>query len=366
MNFDSSAGPAAYTRAAWIAFINCDSGTGSATANDTTNAITSAANAGAILSILYSQTAGTCAIDTSFAAQANGTVDVYTAVGSEITKALISVFGNTDSSARNFNSASLTSAANAINAQIISLQTSLVNSQFIPGAGSVTAVPPTDGSTSSYLLATVSNGQATTNAGISVTTNQYGAVTSNINPVLLSLSLTAVVSSLVLLLLIGIAWRRTMRNPYRYGPRAANTITGDAGRSRIAGLSQAILDTIPITKYFRDSDKPKETDDTHSSGKTDVELAQLEYAPSTGVLVTEAKDIDASADGPATKGGSDTSAEKPRVSQSSQADEVDDSLACPICLLDFEDGDDIRVLPCHSRHRFHDAVGPPHLKYARC
>ena len=36
--------------------------------------------------------------------------------------------------------------------------------------------------------------------------------------------------------------------------------------------------------------------------------------------------------------------------------DVNDSITCPICLLDFEDGDDIRILPCDSRHRFHDAV----------
>lgn len=26
---------------------------------------------------------------------------------------------------------------------------------------------------------------------------------------------------------------------------------------------------------------------------------------------------------------------------------------CPICIVDFEDGDDLRVLPCEGRHRFH-------------
>lgn len=28
---------------------------------------------------------------------------------------------------------------------------------------------------------------------------------------------------------------------------------------------------------------------------------------------------------------------------------------CPICIVDFEEGDDIRVLPCEGKHRFHPA-----------
>lgn len=41
---------------------------------------------------------------------------------------------------------------------------------------------------------------------------------------------------------------------------------------------------------------------------------------------------------------------------STDPNDVNDSVTCPICLLDFEDGDDIRILPCNSKHRFHDAV----------
>ena len=26
---------------------------------------------------------------------------------------------------------------------------------------------------------------------------------------------------------------------------------------------------------------------------------------------------------------------------------------CPICIVDFEEGDDLRVLPCEGHHRFH-------------
>ena len=34
---------------------------------------------------------------------------------------------------------------------------------------------------------------------------------------------------------------------------------------------------------------------------------------------------------------------------------------CPICIVDFEDGDDVRVLPCEGKHVFHQACVDPWL-----
>jgi len=34
---------------------------------------------------------------------------------------------------------------------------------------------------------------------------------------------------------------------------------------------------------------------------------------------------------------------------------------CPICIVDFEEGDDIRVLPCEGKHAFHQACVDPWL-----
>lgn len=49
----------------------------------------------------------------------------------------------------------------------------------------------------------------------------------------------------------------------------------------------------------------------------------------------------------------------------SDADPVDPNAigheTCPICILDFEPGDDLRVLPCDGRHRFHQACVDPWL-----
>jgi Ring finger domain len=34
---------------------------------------------------------------------------------------------------------------------------------------------------------------------------------------------------------------------------------------------------------------------------------------------------------------------------------------CPICIVDFEEGDDIRVLPCEGKHSFHQQCVDPWL-----
>ena len=34
---------------------------------------------------------------------------------------------------------------------------------------------------------------------------------------------------------------------------------------------------------------------------------------------------------------------------------------CPICIVDFEEGDDLRVLPCEGKHRFHQTCVDPWL-----
>ena len=34
---------------------------------------------------------------------------------------------------------------------------------------------------------------------------------------------------------------------------------------------------------------------------------------------------------------------------------------CPICIMDFEEGDDLRQLPCEGKHRFHQSCVDPWL-----
>jgi len=52
------------------------------------------------------------------------------------------------------------------------------------------------------------------------------------------------------------------------------------------------------------------------------------------------------------------------TASSAQEDPIPESIGretCPICIVDFEDGDDVRVLPCEGKHVFHQACVDPWL-----
>lgn len=52
------------------------------------------------------------------------------------------------------------------------------------------------------------------------------------------------------------------------------------------------------------------------------------------------------------------------TASSAQEDPLPESIGretCPICIVDFEEGDDVRVLPCEGKHVFHQACVDPWL-----
>ncbi len=52
------------------------------------------------------------------------------------------------------------------------------------------------------------------------------------------------------------------------------------------------------------------------------------------------------------------------ASSSAQEDPLPEAIGretCPICIVDFEDGDDVRVLPCEGKHVFHQTCVDPWL-----
>jgi hypothetical protein len=197
---------------------------------------------------------------------------------------------------------------------------------------------------------------------------------------------------------------RAIRHPERYGPRAGDpNVFGPEGepQTRAAGLTRAILDTFPVVKFYR-STAPREPNYHNSSPKgegslksskggaynadtaNEIEMGTREpgmvhlSAPaavrhdSTGSIKPAVLSNVPAVDEGSRKFQEVSLPSAPVASTSGHLSAADtpsngyqvtpDSIGyatCPICILDFEEGDDIRVLPCDGKHTFHkDCVDP--------
>jgi hypothetical protein len=196
-----------------------------------------------------------------------------------------------------------------------------------------------------------------------------------------------------------------MRNPDRYGPRSGGHGDGDgaAPQSRAQGLSRAILDTFTIVKFTAPPADSSADAGAHDGGKADLEAGRpssIDKAPFEFIELptlavhkpgedgayndedreetspTSATHESASAssspvsprnereDSPQAGPSSPTTLRPtPRPPPARPASEayppvLPDAIGretCPICIVDFEDDDELRVLPCVGQHRFHRA-----------
>ena len=171
---------------------------------------------------------------------------------------------------------------------------------------------------------------------------------------------------------------RAFRHPEQYGPRGIDPTNPDEyPQSRAKGLARAVLDTFPIVKFSRPEDEVRPTKDVETRG---VELTNWEVVdtprPSgdsdgsrwkaTGENLPPRKSsqetrAESSADGQLQRtvlkrSGTQASRQNPDVTPQTIGRET-----CPICIVDFEEGDDLRVLPCEGKHRFHQTCVDPWL-----
>ncbi|KAI9720156.1 MAG: hypothetical protein M1828_005802 [Chrysothrix sp. TS-e1954] len=164
-------------------------------------------------------------------------------------------------------------------------------------------------------------------------------------------SITGIITALFLLIIVTGAVR-AHRHPERYGPR---NVLGRPRQGRAKGIARAMLDTIPIVKFNREEEK---TNDVEMAGTRPA--AESDQADSDGQAREGAEhhNPESSRENPDTNANVDgvTPAiqEMPDVEKNG-----DNSLGCSICTEDFEEGQDLRVLPC--KHRFHPACVDPWL-----
>jgi hypothetical protein len=206
---------------------------------------------------------------------------------------------------------------------------------------------------------------------------------------------------------------RAIRHPERYGPR--RHLDGGRGlsQSRARGLTRAILDTFPVVKFGSGSESRNNGDAVDSMGHIkrvdsradsrgprdstmgmeewevmDVPLDMIErgdvgdqrvsVASRTGLGGAAEVDNNDGGDGQPRASGSRLSSipsplahfvegsfvSPPPPARGGSEDVVPDAIGretCPICIVDFEEGDDLRLLPCEGKHRFHQECVDPWL-----
>ena len=186
-------------------------------------------------------------------------------------------------------------------------------------------------------------------------------------------AITGVITALFIIIIITGAIR-AHRHPERYGPRAR--AGGRGSQSRAKGIGRAMLETLPLVKFG---------DNTAAAPVKHPSDADVEMTPGTNtnpvaaddVTTREAPGVDPNTEGKLEQQPEEDPEELPKDSETMH-DEVtqatdgvgaatakpsstneDSSLGCSICTEDFNQGEDVRVLPCD--HKFHPACVDPWL-----
>ncbi|KAG1816088.1 uncharacterized protein BJ212DRAFT_1356341 [Suillus subaureus] len=377
------------TTTPWIALISCDAN--STNFSENVDIFTMASSAGAQSALLYSLYSNTCLINQEYADPANfdQVFDIFSTQSQSVSRNIQYEFGQDGpknlSLYGNFDATTLNASATTISQSIMS------GYPTVPG----------------YLLATLQAWNATGTNSTGTSSNNNGSTSSTTNEggkketglaMIILYAITGCVSALFCVVIISGAVR-ALRHPERYGPRIAN---GDphggrgGSQSRASGLGRAILDTFPIVRFGTAPDAtypsakdvespPVDADTTLQQSSDAVEMgiisSQAVQQPSQSVGETNERYISTTGATVNVHGQEDSQSDAravprlipPRLPATSEAPpssarDVDPLMpeaigheTCPICIVDFEEGDELRVLPCEGKHRFHQTCVDPWL-----
>ncbi|TFK54468.1 hypothetical protein OE88DRAFT_1655141 [Heliocybe sulcata] len=364
------------TTTPWIALVACDNNATNASQVD--DIFTLARDRGATAALLYSESSQACVINPDYANPENfeQVMDIFSTQSLTSAKLIEyqfststvnkTIYGNYNASLLNASAAIINNTINTGTMNVSSYIFAELKAYNATGSGSVDGSANTDPSTSSS----------------SGSTGAAGRSNSSLAMIVLY-AITGCVSALFCVVIITGAVR-AIRHPERYGPRNSNSDgRGSGSQSRAQGLTRAILDTFPVVKFGRTEGQ----DGSRDTDAKDIELGgTLPALPKEGHEAESAVDKDtaeehrversegghevrfALEDEEGEEAEASTSRAVPVRRPSGRARPAEDVVpdvigreTCPICILDFEEGDDLRILPCEGKHKFHQQCVDPWL-----
>ncbi|KAF9268888.1 hypothetical protein L218DRAFT_954315 [Marasmius fiardii PR-910] len=359
------------TKTPWIALVSCDYN--ATNASQEIDIFTLARDKGAVAALLYSLNSFACVINPEYADPQNfdQVFDIFSTQSLTSSRLIEYQFGQLGSMNETFASAYNNYNPSRLNASYDMVHSSIENGNVL-GPGYLIAA------LTSYNATETSNFTTGSNNGSSA--NDTGQKRTNTALAMIVLyAITGCVSALFCIVIISGAIR-AIRHPERYGPRARMGDNGGMLQSRASGLTRAILDTFPVVK-FGSSDQLSPKDPEHADSPTPpLEMSVQTAEAKEGGISTQ----NLSGDSPHTTrpkagntGGQQDAASSSQeastsalrrpsqdATRTSREDVVPAAIGretCPICIVDFEEGDDIRILPCEGHHRFHQQCVDPWL-----
>ncbi|KAL0576655.1 hypothetical protein V5O48_005315 [Marasmius crinis-equi] len=374
------------TTTPWIALVSCDFN--ATNASQEIDVFTLARDKGAVAALLYSLYSTGCVINPEYADPQtfDQVFDIFSTQSLTSSRLIDYQFGQ-------IGNETLTPLYSSYNSSRLNESSSMVgnsiNSGYAMGPGYLFATLVAYNATNATNY-TMGNGSGN-NSG-----DHKGGHSNTALAMIVLYAITGCVSALFCIVIISGAIR-AIRHPERYGPRARYG-DGEGGmQSRARGLTRAILDTFPVVKFgnstpnnqtmVKDIENPNTGDNSApaplemsvrepqvTKDETDpdapIQIVTKNMPPAQLIVLQPnlGNDQEASSSSPRALTASNVAAATrrppPGPSRASREDVVPDAIGretCPICILDFEEGDDLRILPCEGKHRFHQQCVDPWL-----